>query len=117
MRTTRTKCVYNIMRKKEEQIQIEGFNLLLEAMKEQNKGSVVLSQETGVSILTIYKIVRGGNFLADTMNKLCKELGLKLVIKKDENANPTVHKRVRNVNGNKIVPKKRKIKVPIKEQK
>ena len=72
------------MRKKEEKIQIEGFNLLLDAMKDQNKGSVVLSQNTGVSILTIYKIVRGGNFLAETMNKICKELGLKLVIEKDD---------------------------------
>ena len=102
------------MIKKETDINIEGFELIAEAMKQQNKGAVVLSRITGISINPIYRILKGGNFLVETMNVICKELGLKFIIVKDESATPAVYKRKRKFNG--IPVPKRKIKVPKKSK-
>ncbi len=73
-------------------IVIEGYDLIEIAMAEQNKGLLRMSKRTGVSAYTIANARDGGNVTLDTLLLIMDELGLRMKIERDENANPEVLK-------------------------
>lgn len=102
------------------EIKIENYELIASEMDAQRKGTIVLSKKLGFSVTTLTNLKKGRrDLMLSTLSAVCQELGLKIVIEKDDAANvePHVVKRGGRRSGVFVEPKKKKIPVPMKKDK
>lgn len=64
---------------------IYNYGIIEEEITRQNKGCKILSDRTGLSIITIQNIRKGKGMVLSSLLALCDELGLKVVIERNEN--------------------------------
>ena len=102
------------------EIKIENYGLIASEMDAQRKGTIVLSKKLGFSVTTLTNIKKGRrDLMLSSLSAVCQELGLKIVIAKDDTANvePHVVKRGGRRSGVFVEPRKKKIPVPMKKDK
>lgn len=102
------------------EIKIENYELIASEMDAQRKGTVVLSKKLGFSVTTLTNLRKGRrDLMLSTLSAVCQELGLKIIIEKDETADvePHIVKRGGRRSGVFVEPRKKKIPVPMKKDK
>jgi len=74
------------------EIKIENYGLIASEMDAQRKGTIVLSKKLGFSVTTLTNIKKGRrDLMLSSLSAVCQELGLKIVIAKDDTANVEPH--------------------------